>query len=118
MKSCYTLRVPESRKPCILDLSEHGLFYEGVTWIHRINVPKEARGNGYGSQLLQQLLDDADAEGVTLGLEIGPSDGLGYEELEAWYMRRGFQPIELELTADYGGVEQYAWVRVPTPLPH
>ena len=59
--------------------------------INRINVPKKHRGNGVASRLLQNILDDADEEGATLHLEINPSDGLTFRQLEAWYKRRGFE---------------------------
>lgn len=56
----------------------------------RINVPRMHRGNGVARRLMQQVLRDADAERVTIYLHISPSDGLDFEQLEAWYERCGF----------------------------
>jgi GNAT superfamily N-acetyltransferase len=58
--------------------------------ITRINVMERYRGQGYGTKILNQILEDADAEGVTLYLEPSPSGGLSLEELKAWYERHGF----------------------------
>lgn len=73
----------------IADLVKPGELTSGWT-ITRINVPKQHRGKGRGSQLLKQILRDADSEGVELWLEVSPSDGLSYDELFAWYVRHGF----------------------------
>ena len=49
------------------------------------------RGNGYASALLDEVLADADSEGVTLYLEIVPDGtGLSFEQLAAFYERKGF----------------------------
>ena len=70
--------------------------------INRINVPNRndddgvpLRGHGHARELLQECLADADAEGITLMLEINPSDGLNYEELSAWCVRSAVRkPLE------------------------
>ena len=49
------------------------------------------RGRGIARKLLAEILADADANGVTLWLEISPSDGLDYDQLKAWYKRHGFK---------------------------
>jgi GNAT superfamily N-acetyltransferase len=51
------------------------------------------RGNGYASKLLKRVLADADAEGVTLTLQVARVSGpgrLAEAELRAWYRRHGF----------------------------
>lgn len=58
--------------------------------ITRINVPHAYRGSGIASALMRMVLEDADAERVTLELFVGPSDGLDFTQLEAWYKRLGF----------------------------
>ena len=58
--------------------------------ITRINVMEQYRGQGYGTRILDLILNDADAEGVSLFLEPVPSDGLDMDELTAWYERHGF----------------------------
>jgi len=63
----------------------------GEAWIiNRVNVPKKHRGKGIGRALMQKCLADADAEGVTLQLDINPYGEMSYTELRAWYERLGF----------------------------
>lgn len=59
-------------------------------WIHRVNVPQAIRGKGYGTQLLEMILADADRDRVWLGLEAYSSGDLTQQELEDWYLRHGF----------------------------
>lgn len=63
-------------------------------WITRVSVLPPHRGNGIASRLLDLVCADADAEGITLWLGISPDiadvTALPYEELEAFYERRGF----------------------------
>lgn len=61
-----------------------------VYTINRIWVAPSHRGKGFGSQVMQKVLADADAQGITLRLLVAPQDGLKYEELVAWYERCGF----------------------------
>lgn len=73
----------------VLDYDEH---YDNRSWyITRINVPRAHRGKGYATQLLNQCLERADAAKKNVWLEIQPSDGLSYDELEAWYLRHDFK---------------------------
>lgn len=59
--------------------------------ITRINVMERYRGQGLGTQILEMILADADAENVTLLLEPVPSGGLDHKELIGWYARHGFK---------------------------
>jgi len=59
--------------------------------ITRINVMEKFRGKGYGTRILNMILEDADKEGVILLLEPVPSGGLSDKELIAWYTRHGFE---------------------------
>ena len=74
----------------VLDITE---VEEGIYEINRINVPPMHRGKGYGSKLLQMVMDDADKHMMVLRLSILPSGPLGYMELVAWYRRHGFEFI-------------------------
>lgn len=56
----------------------------------RINVPHQHRGCGVGTQLLLEVLKDADVEQETLYLEPASSGGLLQNELVEWYARHGF----------------------------
>jgi hypothetical protein len=42
---------------------------------------------------MEQVLTDADAEGVTLWLDINPYGPMCYNDLEAWYFRLGFTEV-------------------------
>lgn len=86
MKVCYTTRLGPV-KIAIADLCDCG---KGLI-ITRINVPHEFRGKGEGSKLLNQITKDADKDQIVLLLEISPSGGLDYKQLEAWYLRHGFR---------------------------
>lgn len=70
---------------------------EGVYHISRINVPPEHRGKGIGSRLLDEACVDADREGVMLSLCLFPSGGLDYDQLKAWYERRGFVEVMTDI---------------------
>lgn len=84
----------------------------GQGWlITRINVPAAHRGQGWGRQLLADILHDADLEQVILCVEPlasgGSAGGLGQCSLEAWYTRHGFRRVA-----------NHFWMRHPVaPLP-
>lgn len=60
-----------------------------------LQVANELRGQGNGSKLLKLITDDADTEGIVLllGVEPDASLGLSYDDLTAWYKRKGFRPV-------------------------
>jgi GNAT superfamily N-acetyltransferase len=62
----------------------------GGHYVNRINVPQRFRGKGYGSRLLNMILEDADNERTMLVLEPSASGGLSQEDLIEWYQRHGF----------------------------
>jgi predicted GNAT family N-acyltransferase len=86
VKSCYFIKLSEY-SIAIADLCD---YYSLGRIITRINVPEAARGNGHGRALMQQILNDADQERITLFLEPAATGGLTQDELTAWYQRHGF----------------------------
>lgn len=55
--------------------------------------PSTRRQLGWARRVMQQMLDDTDAEGVTLWLSINPDGSprsLSYHQLRSWYERLGF----------------------------
>lgn len=66
----------------------------GCHIISQIYVPAAHRGFGHGSDLLRQIVDDADAEMITLALEIIPFGNLKYDQLQSWYESFGFEWVE------------------------
>lgn len=87
MQSCYIIKVGPMRI-AIADLCD---YYGKGLIITRINVPRDYRGQGHARELLRQITADADKTHTTLFLEIMSSDGLNYDQLEAWYKRAGFR---------------------------
>lgn len=94
MKSCYiSLTNPKSR--AIADLIQDPA--DPLVWtLTRISVPpldfegRSLRGQGLARGIMQQILTDADKEGVVLILYISPGGGLTKRQLAAWYKRLGF----------------------------
>ena len=90
-------------RPAIADVQPEGTSGK-VVRMTRINVPQAARGKGYGSRLLAQVLADADNEGMYIILEPLATPamvregkparlrtyGLSQRLLHAWYGRHGF----------------------------
>ena len=87
MRNCFIDKETRS----IADLTNLDEMVPGTMTITRINVPEASRGKGWGTFMLEQILHEADTEGVALSLEIMPSGPLNYEALESWYMRHGFK---------------------------
>jgi GNAT superfamily N-acetyltransferase len=58
--------------------------------ITRINVMERYRGQGLGTEILEMIFADADAEGIDLLLEPVASGGLTQQQLIDWYTRHGF----------------------------
>ena len=88
VKDSYYIRL-DSIYVAVLDTSD----YEDGRVINRINTPVKFRGKGYGSKLLSKVVKEADKYKTPLYLEILPSGGLSYQQLEAWYTRYGFKQI-------------------------
>lgn len=87
MKNCYVIKL-SPHNIAIADLTD---YYGKGLLLTRINVPKEFRNRKFGTELLNIILNDADKFKVTLFLEISPSDGLDYNQLETWYLKNGFK---------------------------
>lgn len=86
--STITIQLENPRGLAVLDYDPH---YGPGWYITRINVPRAHRGKGLGTQLLTAFLKEAYEYRKTVWLEIQPSDGLTYDDLEAWYLRHGFK---------------------------
>lgn len=100
MRLFYILRT-DVTTPCIADLSDMrgnsmlppnpaNQIYDKCWWVHRINVPRDVRRRGLGTQLLQMILTDADSEGITLYLEVATSGDMTNDQLCQWYAKHGF----------------------------
>lgn len=65
-------------------------------FIRGIHVEAGWTGLGYGSRLLAEVLEEADEIGAAVELEVASYDheALDNDALRAWYLRRGFQPLD------------------------
>lgn len=92
-----------------------GIIEPGVYELNRVNTPTSAgRGQGHASRLLRHALADADAAKSIIWLWIGGSfDGLGHDQLRAWYLRLGFAPTRLIF--DHGFYPGTIYVRWQVP---
>jgi GNAT superfamily N-acetyltransferase len=92
MKQTYIIRDPDTGNlaAAIADLVRWPKEDSKNYIITRINVMEQYRGQGFGRQILNEILSDADKEGVVLFLEPSASGGLSKQELEEWYERNGF----------------------------
>ena len=65
--------------------------------LEMMTVFSDQRGGGRGSEILQDITDNADRNNIRLSLEVTPEDrrrgggGLSPEETVEWYKRRGFE---------------------------
>ena len=96
MKSKYRIVIPGcKRKVAVAELLEDVL--EKKWWLCFIKVsPGKCRGRGYGRKVLEEVLRDADREGVTLFLMIHPFGEMTEKQLSAWYRRNGFRWVKKE----------------------
>ena len=72
----------------ILNLSE---LEEKLYEVNRISVLAPHRGKGIGRKLMEEMLQNADREQVSLVLDINPYGDMNFKQLEAWYGRLGFK---------------------------
>lgn len=91
MKNTYIINCSKFRI-AIGDLHE----FEDGFWITRLNVPLEFRGQGFGRQLINLILSDADKFGATLYLQVSSSGELDNTDISKWYSRNGFVESSLE----------------------
>lgn len=61
-----------------------------VLEINKIETPPEKRGQGFADEKLRELIEQADAEGLTLALTPSNAFGANKKRLENWYKRNGF----------------------------
>ena len=68
---------------------------EGVLELVRVWTDSDARKQGYATELLKDICNDADIEGRVLMLHPRPfGSGKGLENLAPWYERFGFAVIQ------------------------
>jgi GNAT superfamily N-acetyltransferase len=69
-----------------------GVDKSGYATLSRIEVPKDLRNQGLGSQVMKDLLAEADATGVTMALSPSSDFGGNKSRLTEFYKRFGFVP--------------------------
>lgn len=76
---------------CMVYLSVPSPGIEAPVLVTHIWTRKDARGHGHASELFNEVLKQADDEGVRMMLSIDPDPGgLLYTQLYNWYVRCGF----------------------------
>lgn len=87
-----------------------GMDEPDVWNVCRVNTPPVDRGKGVAARLMEDVLQQADTEGVTLWLWINPSGPMNYSDLADWYNRLGFRrTFLLSHTADFTGTVYIRW---------
>ncbi len=103
MEHAYTKRLEDPLGLATMDVIDMGAAWmlhseekRPCFYITRMNVPAPHRRKGIGRELAQQLIADADKEGVILRIDIGPygrPEDMGIKELYEWYVRLGFVSV-------------------------
>lgn len=62
-------------------------------YFNRIFVNPKYRGKGYGTKLINLILNVIDEKKSKLLLDINPYGDMSYDDLEAFYVRHGFKDI-------------------------
>lgn len=60
-------------------------------FFNRLYVRPEYRGKGYGSKVLDKMLELVKKRNIILELAINPYGEMTYNELEAFYLHHGFK---------------------------
>ncbi len=66
----------------------------GVLEVVRVWTDPEQRKQGFATELLKSIIEDADIEGAVLMLNPKPFGQVGLENLAPWYERFGFATIQ------------------------
>jgi GNAT superfamily N-acetyltransferase len=88
MKNSFFVKLEDPIGLAVLDVVE---YYTSSYMITRVYIPQAHRGKGLGSRLLKEVCEEADKADIRLFLVIAPSEGLTYDQLDAWYRRYGFR---------------------------
>jgi ribosomal protein S18 acetylase RimI-like enzyme len=90
MNTYYYEKLKDPERLAIIDLCDY--YGQGLI-ITRIKTPREHRRKGIANRLLAKCLADADAEQVTLWLEVVSSGEMTSTQLAEWYTRKGFKEL-------------------------
>ena len=86
-------KAPTAALPGLLDDVGINTTQRGnVLEITKIETPDNLRGRGLADQRLEQLIQQADADGTTLALTPSNAFGANKSRLTKWYKRHGFVP--------------------------
>lgn len=93
MKPYYYHLDEERRVLASVDVWEDDVNEYGDWLVTRVRTTPNGRHEGRASEVLREVCDDADHEGVTLWLQIQPDEDcpMTAVELEAWYEKFGFK---------------------------
>jgi GNAT superfamily N-acetyltransferase len=66
----------------------------GVLEVVRVWTDPEARKQGFATELMKSITEDADLDGCVLMLQPKPFGRVGLEDLASWYEKFGFMVIQ------------------------
>src|SRR5437763_1738376 len=105
----------------LMDARELTGFPRRTGWvITNIYTSPTALGQGRASRLLDQVCNEADAEGVRLhyhGISTHSVDGLDTAALQAWGTRKGFQGMDIYGSENRNPAASAADTLLTTPTP-
>lgn len=78
----------------IMIASSECSLINNIWFFNRLFVKKNYRGNGYGSKVLDKMLEIIKNKNITLELMINPYGEMTYEQLEAFYLRHDFKKYD------------------------
>lgn len=104
MKNSYILKqlseiyAVASLSPSVIDIEMRG---RNIWLLDSLFVVRGKRGRHYGSIILERVLRDADAEGVTLWLGVDPATDSPFTEyqLRSFYRRHGFVSLRSSINS-------------------
>lgn len=73
----------------------------GCMYFNRLYVKEPYRKHGYGTFLLDTLLFCIAEKGLAIILDINPYGDMGYDDLEKFYMKHGFEKYEVNGISRY-----------------
>lgn len=83
----FYCRIPDISQPAQIDASE---VQPGTWYVNRLIVPKNARGQGIATALMQELITWANNNSIKLISEINPYGDLDKEQLITFYQKFNF----------------------------
>ena len=89
LKSDYiviSIKTDEDIRPCVAEISK----IDDQWYFNRLNVPDKIRRNGYGTCLMEELVNILDNNEIDLICDLNPSGEMNMAQLTSFYKKFGF----------------------------